>query len=341
MLRFARRARPNVGNRPARLIEETMLTPRARAHLMLLLGAAIWGFAFVAQVVGAEHTGPLTFNGVRFALGALALVPLLAWLDRSRGRSAAQRRVAWRRTRVPGVLAGIVLFVAAWFQQAGLELTTAGKGSFITGLYIVLVPVAGVLLGHRTSRTTWAGVGLALVGLFLLCVTDAFTIATGDALVLACAVFFTGHILLIDAFARLDALRLSITQFGTCAGLNLAAAAVVEPVPYAGVGAALLPILYGGVLSVGVGYTLQVFGQRDALPAHAALIMSMESVFGVVGGALLLGESMTGRMYAGCALMLGGIVLAQLGTPAGEAPVPSAEPTVWPPPAPDVRLDRS
>lgn len=315
---------------------------RLRANLMLLVAAAIWGFAFVAQVFGAEHVGPLTFNGVRFALGALSLLPLITVLDRRSGTARADRLAAWRRCRAPGLLVGAVLFVAALFQQAGMGLTTAGKGSFITGLYIVLVPLVGMLLGHRTGRFTWAGVGLALVGLYLLCVTEGLTIAAGDALVLACAVFFTGHILLIDRYARLDALRLSVTQFGTCALLNLGAAAVVEPTPYAGIGAALVPMLYGGLMSVGVGYTLQILGQRDALPSHAALLMSMESVFGVIGGALLLGETMTARGYAGCAVMLAGILLSQAGTPPGADPRPPSEPTALPPGVPVVDVnDRS
>lgn len=307
-----------------------MAPARLRANLMLLSAAAIWGLAFVAQVVGAEHAGPLTFNGVRFALGAASLTPLIAMLDRRSARTRADRLAAWRRCRAPGVVIGTVLFVAAYLQQAGLGLTTAGKGSFITGLYIVLVPLVGAVFGHRIGRFTWAGVALALVGLYLLCVTDGMTIAPGDALVLACAVFFTGHILLIDRYARLDALRLSVTQFATCAALNLVAAAVVEPTPYAGIGAALGPILYGGLMSVGVAYTLQVFGQRDALPAHAALLMSLESVFGVLGGALLLGETMTARGYLGCAVMLAGILLSQAGTPPGEQPTPAGEPTAPP-----------
>lgn len=319
------------------------LDVRLRAHLMLVVAAAIWGFAFVAQALGAEHTGPLTFNGVRFGLGALSLLPLVAVLDRRAsadgGPGRARGRATWRPCLLPGLLAGTVLFVAALLQQSGMSTTSAGKASFITGLYIVLVPIAGILLGHRTSRATWAAVLVALVGLYLLCVTDGLSVAPGDALMLASAVFFTGHILVIDRYARLDALRLSVTQFGTCALLNLVGAGLVEDAPYAGIDRALVPILYGGLVSVGIAYTLQVIGQRDALPSHAALIMSLESVFGLLGGALLLAESMTPRGYAGCALMLAGILLSQIGTPAGQDPVPTSEPTAMPP---DLRLhDRS
>ena len=310
------------------------LDVRLRANLMLATTAMIWGFAFVAQVVGADHTGAFTFNGVRFGLGALSLLPLIAVLDGRSGASAATRRTAWRAARLPGLAIGTVLFAAALLQQLGMGLTTAGKGAFITGLYIVLVPVAGTALGHRTNRATWVGVALAVAGLYLLCVTDALTIAPGDALVLACAVFFTGHILLVDRFARLDALRLSVTQFVTCSVLSLAIAPLAEDRPYAGIGAALVPILYGGLMSVGVAYTLQGFGQRDAIPSHAALLMSLESVFGVLGGMLLLGESMTPRGYAGCALMLAGILLSQLRPPVDADPVPAGEPTA---PPPDVR----
>lgn len=296
---------------------------RLRANGLLLLTAAIWGFAFTAQRVGAEHVGPFSFNAVRFALGALVLLPLIRILDRRPGRrGTGSAAMSWRATMAPGLVAGTVLFVGAFLQQQGIETTTAGKAAFVTGLYVVLVPLLGIILRHRTTAGTWVGVAFAVVGLYLLCVTEDLTIATGDALMLLGAVAFAGHILVIDRYGALDPVRLSVVQFLTCAGLSLIAALGFEPTPLAGLDRAVVPILYGGLLSVGVAYTLQVVAQRDALPSHAALLLALESVFGVLGGALLLGESMTARGYVGCVLMFVGIVASQLG-PARAPAVPA------------------
>ena len=300
---------------------------RARGNVLLLLTAAIWGFAFTAQRVGAEHVGPFSFNAVRFTLGALVLLPLIRLLDRREDRLGTPldgRRTgpAWRLTLGPGLIAGTVLFLGAFLQQAGIATTTAGKAAFVTGLYVVLVPLLGIALRHRTTTGTWVGVVFAVAGMYLLCVTEDLTIAAGDALVLLSAFAFAGHILVIDRYGALDPIRLSAVQFFTCAGLSLIAALAVEAAPFGGLGRAVVPILYGGLLSVGVAYTLQVVAQRDAVPSHAALILALESVFGVIGGALLLGESMTARGYLGCALMFTGIVVSQLG-PARAPAVPA------------------
>lgn len=292
----------------------TTLEPRRlRANGLLLLASAIWGFAFVAQRVGAATMGSFSFNAVRFAMGALSLVPAVAWLDRRRGVTAAQRRTAARAVIIPGLLTGTLLAVAVGLQQAALSYTTAGNAAFITGLYMVLVPVVAALRGHRSSVATVVGICAALLGLFLISVTDSFTINPGDLLVLASTFVWAAQILVIDHFSsQLSVLRYSIAQFLWCALLSGAVALVVEPDPFGGIPDTVVPLLYGGLVSVGVAYTLQVVAQRDALASHAALIMSAEAVFGALGGALFLGENMGARGYLGAALMVLGIGVAQV-----------------------------
>lgn len=292
-----------------------MPSTRSQANLLLTVTAAIWGFAFVAQRVGADHLGPFAFNGIRFALGSLSLIPVLIVMQR---RASAINGAASGVPSnappilVPGLLTGAVLYGASALQQAGIAETTAGKAGFITGFYIVLVPLLGIVLRHPAGPRIWLGAVLALVGLYLLSVTEALTLARGDALVLIGAVLWAVHILLIDRYAaQVGAVRLAFAQFVTCAVLSLGTALLVETDPFAGVPAAMWPLVYGGVMSVGVAYTLQVVAQRAAVPSHAALILSTEAVFAVVGGALLLGETMTARAMAGCALMLAGILISQ------------------------------
>jgi drug/metabolite transporter (DMT)-like permease len=212
-----------------------------------------------------------------------------------------------------GIIAGCILFMASAFQQTGLATTAAGKAAFITGLYIVLVPLLGIFLKHRISLFTWAGVAAATIGLFLLSVTEQFTIASSDLLLLFGAFLWAVHILVIDHFTKkLDGLQLSLIQFSTCGALSLAAACGFEKISLTGVYHALVPLLYGGICSVGVAYTLQVLGQRYAKPAHAALILSLESVFAGLGGFLILHEDLGLRGYLGCVLMLTGMLFSQL-----------------------------
>lgn len=301
-----------------------------RANLLLALTAAIWGFGFVAQRLGADHMGAMSFNATRFAIGSASLLPLIWWFARQRRRAPlvvpeppageiydetpppAARAAS---PLVPGLVAGAVLFTAAGLQQLGLESTTAGKAGFVTGLYIVLVPVLGRLLGRRATPAIWIGLVLAVPGLYLLSMTEELTIATGDLLVLAGAVFWAVHILVIDHYVRtVDALQLSAVQFAACALFSGAGALMVEAAPFAGTGAALGAVLYGGLFAVGVAYTLQVVAQRHAHASHAALILSLEAVFGAVGGWLLLQETMSPRMLLGCALMMAGIVVSLRGT---------------------------
>ena len=301
------------------------MTPRLRGNLLLLLTAAIWGLAFVSQRMGADHMGAFAFNGARFALGAVSLLPVIVVFDQLRARQVRQGGAptasGWERTRaaaIPGLIAGAILFTASWLQQYALTWTTAGKAGFITGLYIVVVPILGLFLRHRTAPTTWLGALLAVAGLYVLSVRDGFTLAPGDGFVLLGTLFWATHILVVDRFTSLDALRFSAIQFTTTAVLSTAFALALEPAPFAGLPDAVVPIIYGGLFSVGVAYTLQVFGQRDATPAAAAIILSLEAVFAAVGGIVLLGEPFTWREATGFALMLVGILLSQW-PPPGQA----------------------
>jgi drug/metabolite transporter (DMT)-like permease len=280
--------------------------------LILLLAAAIWGFAFVAQRVGAKYVGSFTFNGVRFALGSLSLVPLILYFNKRPSEDKGIDNTM--KAALPiGLIAGCAIFLGASLQQIGLVYTTAGKAGFITGLYIVLVPVFGIFLKHTIKLSTWLGVALAVGGLYLLSVTENFTIGKGDLFEIAGSVFWASHILLIDRFAgKVSALKLSFIQFVTCSILSLAAALIFEKITLYGLTQALIPILYGGICSVGVAYTLQVIGQQHAKPSHAAIVLSMESVFASIGGAIILNETLGIRGSIGCLLMLLGMLLSQV-----------------------------
>ncbi|HRD67977.1 MAG TPA: DMT family transporter [Candidatus Competibacter sp.] len=296
-----------------------------KAELLLLLTAVIWGFAFVAQRVGMEHVGPFTYNGVRFILGALSLLPLLLI---GRRPAAAGHPGRWRPILTGSLLAGLLLFAGASLQQVGIVYTTAGKAGFITGLYVVIVPLLGLLWGHRTPWSTWTGAVLAAAGLYLLTVTGDLSLAEGDGLVLLGALFWAGHVLIIGWLSgrHIEPVLLACLQFVVCAALSLLVAVAFEPITLAGLEGAALPILYGGLLSVGVAYTLQVVAQRDAPPAHAAIILSLETVFAALGGWWLLHETLSGRSLTGCALMFAGMLLSQLGI--GRAAPPPTEPAV-------------
>ncbi|MBE0638734.1 MAG: DMT family transporter [Bacteroidales bacterium] len=283
------------------------------SNLLLLLTAIIWGFAFVAQRAGMEHVGPFTFNGIRFLLGCVTLLPLLYF----QGKTVNRKGLAegkWSRDDVAGgLLAGLVMFMAVSLQQIGIVHTTAGKAGFITGLYVILVPVVGIFIRQKTSITVWAGAVVAAIGLYFLSITENFTLAMGDSFVLISGLFFTFHILIIGKFsARANIIRLSVLQFFVCAVLSLVAAFATETIELSGVTDAVIPILYGGIFSVGIAYTLQVAGQKHAHPSAASIILSLESLFAVIGGWLILNELMTARNLFGCALMLSGMIMAQL-----------------------------
>jgi drug/metabolite transporter (DMT)-like permease len=286
-----------------------------RADLLLLLTAAVWGFAFVAQRVGMEHVGPFIFNGIRFALGCLVLVPFV-WIRRHRVGAAGGKGLL-----VVGLAAGGVLFLGASLQQIGIVYTTAGKAGFITGLYVVLVPLLATIWRHRVGRSAWIGAMLAAVGLYLLSIREGFRISLGDGLVLASAFFWATHVLIISRWSkRHDVILLAVIQFATCSVLSLGVAFLTESFTVQAIRAAGIPILYGGLLSVGLGYTLQVVAQRDAPPTAAAILLSLEAVFAVLGGWLILDETLVPRAMVGCGLMLAGVVLSQIG------PEPAADP---------------
>jgi drug/metabolite transporter (DMT)-like permease len=300
-----------------------MILNRRRANLLLITAAAIWGFAFVAQRLGMRHIEPFTFNAVRFLLGTLVLLPLL---PRS-GRRPVGTPIAGRAETIrAGVLTGLVLFTAGTLQQYGIVSTTAGKAGFITSLYVVFVPLLGLVFGQRVNRFAWTGVAMAAVGLYLLSAQGLMNLAPGDGLVLLCAVFWSVHVQMVGAYVhRVPAIRLAIGQFATAAVLSIVAAAIFDTPNWTAMKVVAMPLLYAGVFSIGIAFTLQVAGQKSARPTDAAIIMSFESVFAAIGGGLLLGERLGLRELAGCALILGGGVVAQ-GGPAATQAVPVAAP---------------
>ena len=244
-----------------------MMNPRIlKSDGLLMLTATIWGFAFVAQRVGMDYVGPFTFNGIRFALGGFVLIPFIR-RQSTRGESGvgSPGQSGAGQLFAGGCLAGVVLFAGASLQQAGLVYTTAGNAGFITGLYVVIVPILGTLFRLRANSGTWIGALLAAVGLYFLSITDQFTIVFGDLLVLAGAFFWAAHVLIIGWLSpRSDPLKLALTQFMVCSVLSLLTASLFERIAFGRIVQAAGPILYGGVLSVGVAYTLQVVAQPIA-----------------------------------------------------------------------------
>lgn len=283
-----------------------------KAELLLTLVAMIWGLTVVAQRVGMEHVGPFTYNGVRFMLGALVLLPLLL-LNRPVG--ALIPPDGWKPILGGGLLAGLILFAAASLQQIGIIYTTVGKVGFITGLHVVIVPLLGLLWGHHTPWSTWAGAALAVSGLHLLVMTNDLSLAEGDGLVLIGALFWAIHMLIIGWLSgrHVEPVLLAGLQFLVCTTLSLVTAIAIEPITLTGLQGAALPILYGGLLSVGVAFTLQVVAQRDTPPSHAAIILSLETVFAALAGWLWLNEELSERGLIGCALMLIGMLWSQRG----------------------------
>ncbi|GAB4373019.1 MAG: DMT family transporter [Spirochaetales bacterium] len=274
-------------------------------NFLLLLTAAIWGFAFVAQRVGMEYLGPFLFNGVRFALGGISLLPVLYV---SRGRIPRPKGSSLRA----GILAGGLLFGGASLQQIGIQFTTAGKAGFITGLYVVLVPIFGSFLGTRSGRLRWMGAISTATGLYLLSVKTGFSINPGDFLVFLSAFFFAGHVLYLARVSpHQDPIVLSILQYLAVSLGSLLVATLTEKIQFQLLLSAWLPILYGGIFSVGIAYSLQVIAQKKAHPTHAAILLSMEGFFAAIGGTILLGERLTPKEMIGALLMLGGMILSQ------------------------------
>jgi drug/metabolite transporter (DMT)-like permease len=279
------------------------------ADILLLLTAAIWGFAFVAQRLGNAHMGPFTFNAIRFTLGAVALLPLLLW---QRKHEKARPELPLRKAILPALLIGLALFAGATLQQVGLLGTTAGKAGFITGLYVIFVPLVALIWGRKTHWGHWTGAILAVAGLYLLSVGKGFTISPYDLIVLAGAFIWAGHVHLIDRYSgRIGAIRISVIQSLVCGLLSAVVAVFTEEINLSGIMGGIWPILYGGLLSVGLAYTLQVVAQRTADPSHAAIILSLEGAFAALGGWLVLQEQLPLRGLLGCVLMLAGTLVSQ------------------------------
>ena len=288
-----------------------MKNKELRSSILLLLTAAIWGFAFVAQRIGMDYLGPFTFNAIRFALGSISLVPVIYFLGNGK-KNRKQDKISRKRLIIYGMIAGSVLFTGATLQQIGLKYTTAGNAGFITSLYIVIVPILGLFLRQRSNIYIWSGAIVAAVGLYFLSITSDFTIQFGDLLQLIGAFFWASHIIVIGYFVKdANPIKLSSVQFAMCSILSLVAALFTETIEIQGIVSAAVPILYGGLMSVGIAYTLQVVAQKDAKPSHAAIALSMEAVFAAIGGIILLGESMGIRGYFGAFLMLLGMLLSQ------------------------------
>ncbi len=285
-----------------------------KSDALLLLASAIWGFAFVAQRIGMDYVGPFTFNGVRFALGSLVLLPLILRNGIRKNTSRKSTSPAGTKTLIfGGGLLGIALFAAASLQQVGLVYTTAGNAGFITGLYVVIVPILGLFLGQHSNAGTWIGAFVAAVGLYLLSVTDELTISFGDMLELIGAFLWAVQILIVGWLSpKINPIKLAFAEFSACSLLSLITAFIFEEIVLNTLLQATIPILYGGVLSVGVAFTLQVVAQQNAHPAHAAILFSLESVFAALGGWLILNETISSRGFVGCVLMLSGMLLSQL-----------------------------
>jgi drug/metabolite transporter (DMT)-like permease len=319
-----------------------------RADILLLLTAGIWGFGFVAQRSGMEYVGPFAFNGIRFILGSLSLVPLIVfrWRKSAETKTSENTTPRFRTFLAYSLAAGICLFIAVLLQQFGIMFTTAGNAGFITGLYVVLTPIFGIFMGRKTGIATWAGSVLTLAGLFFLSAAGHLdAINPGDIITVASAVFWTFHVLIIDRLVqKIDPILLSCGQFAVCGIFSLAGALCAEPFlaalaerinpellqsgmfawqPFpallAGINAGtitfpvegIIPILYGGLASVGIAYTLQAVAQRDAPPAHATIILCFEGCFAALGGALLLGEKAGHWTLLGFVLMLAGMLVTQ------------------------------
>ena len=301
-----------------------------RGSLLLLLGSVVWGAAFVAQRVGMDHLGPFSFNGIRMLLAGVVMIPVTALIERKNAlrnrqsdstaelmdrREDETQRVDPKDQRRAGLLCGFMLFAASSLQQMGLVTTTAGKAGFITALYVVLVPVAAWLLFKKNpGRIIWLGVALAVFALYLLCMpAGGFSLQSGDLLLLGCAACYTVQILCVDYYApKVSGVRLARDEFLITGVLSMLIAVFTETIAWEGIREALIPILYSGIMSGAVGFTLQIIGQRDTDPTIASLLMCLESVFAVLTGAIVLGEKMTVRETAGCILMFFAVILAQL-----------------------------
>lgn len=298
------------------------MSKKMRGNLMLLITALIWGTAFVAQSAGMDHVQPFTYNGVRTIIGGLVLIPVILLFDKLKPAdqrlSPAEQKEVNRNSVIGGIFCGVILCVASSFQQFGVSMTTAGKAGFITALYIVIVPLMGVFIKKKIPKIIWVCVAIAVAGFYLLCVKEGTSVSMGDLLVLCCAFFFALHIMVIDHFTagKVDGVRMSCVQFLVAGAIASVLMFLFEEPTLASIWDARVSILYAGVMSSGVAYTLQILGQKDTDPTTATLLMSLESVFAALSGWVLLNESLSLKELFGCVLVFAAVILAQIPLPA-------------------------
>ena len=294
---------------------------QVRQVVFPILAAFIWGTAFVAQDLCADSIGTFTFNATRYFVAVLALLVVIAISDRAKkdkpALTAEEKKAANKQLWLGGLCCGVALAIASNFQQAGLVAgTDAGKAGFITALYVVLVPVFGLFFKRKVSLPVWIAVVCSVVALYLLCIKGDFSLAAGDLLILVCAVCFAVHILVIDHFtAYCDGVKLSCLQFLFAGIISAVCMFLFEDVDFAAIWSCILPLLYVGIFSCGVGYTLQILAQKDSNPTVVTILLSLESVFAVIAGAIVLHQQMTAREYIGCVVMFVAVILAQIQFP--------------------------
>ena len=290
-----------------------MKSKKLFGNLVLLLTAIIWGCAFVAQSSGMDYVGPFTFQTSRSILGCLVLIPFILANDAIRKKNNTYEKQNPKTLILGGILCGTALTVASGLQQYGMQYSTAGKGAFITAMYIVLVPILGLFMKKKVNPIIWISVILGALGLYLLCIKEDFSLGEGDIYLILCAVAFSFHILIVDHFsAKVDGVKLSCLQFGVMFILSAIFMFTTEKPNMADIKAAWLPICYAGIMSCGVGYTLQIVGQKYTEPTVASLLMSLESVFAVIAGIILLKEAPSTKEWLGCASMFAAIIIAQI-----------------------------
>ncbi len=283
-----------------------------RNSFLLFLAAFIWGVAFVAQSVGMDYMGPFTFNGARFLMGSMVLLPLV-YFRRKKDKEKHIPGAGLKITLKGGVCCGLALGTAALLQQFGIMYTTVGKAGFITTLYIIIVPVLGIFLGKKITGKVWIGAAAAAFGMYLLCMSGRLALGKGDTLVFICAIIFSVHILVIDYFSpKADGVELSCIQFLTAGIISSILAFIFEEPELSQFIEGIIPLAYAGIMSSGVAYTLQVVGQKDMDPTVASLILSLESVVSMLAGWVILGQALSARELAGCGLVFGAVILVQL-----------------------------
>lgn len=298
------------------------MSKKMQSNILLLITAFIWGSSFVAQKSGMDFIEPFTYNGIRTFIGGLVLIPVIYIMGRKKDKdsskpvevSEADKAKEKKLLLIGGISCGVALFIASSFQQFGVSYTTAGKAGFITTLYVVIVPIISLLIGKKVRPIMWLCVAMGAVGLYLLSITSgSFKLQFGDMLILICAVFFSLHIMVIDYFSpKVDGVKLSCVQFLVSGILGLICMVLFEEPDINAILDCWLPILYAGVLSCGIGYTLQVVAQKHAEATVASLILSLESVFSVICGVIILSESMSARELTGCAIIFAAVIIAQL-----------------------------